>query len=106
MKARVTELKGKAAAKTVVTAESLIERAEKVYQGSYEAKQYNAANGAIREMGVLTSHRIERSEVGAPGAFDDLNDDALERVMEEKLGALGYAIEVLPDTDAESDTQH
>jgi len=40
-----------------------------------ENGQLNAAVAAIKEKGVLSSTRIERSEIGAPGEFDALTDD-------------------------------
>jgi hypothetical protein len=44
--------------------------------------------------------RVERKEVGPPGAFDDLSDDQLERALREQLCALGLT------PDAGSDTRH
>jgi hypothetical protein len=35
--------------------------------------------------GVLSDQRIERKEVGPPGAFDDLSDDQLERALRERF---------------------
>jgi hypothetical protein len=35
-----------------------------------EAKQYSAAVAAIKEKGILSGKRIERSERGEPGEFD------------------------------------
>jgi hypothetical protein len=88
------------AARAKVTAESLIEMARTTYDSAMNEKQFAAANGSIREMGVLTGHRIERSEVGAPGEFDHLADDELERALVERFNALGLT------SDAESDTRH
>ena len=67
-----------------------------------ESKQYNAANTAIKNKSVLAGVWIERAEIGSPGEFDHLNDDELERLLVERLGALGLSVEVLPD----SDTKH
>jgi hypothetical protein len=41
-----------------------------VSQRAMESKQFSAAIAAIKEKGVLSGARIERSEVGAPGEFD------------------------------------
>jgi hypothetical protein len=71
-------------------------------RGREEKRPTLSAETAIKEISVLTGHRIERSEVGEPGDFDHLNDDELERLLVERLGALGLSVEVLP----ESDTQH
>lgn len=51
-------------------------------------------------MGVLSGVRVEKKEVGLPGAFDDLSDDQLERALRERFAALGLA------PDAGSDTRH
>jgi hypothetical protein len=49
---------------------------------------------------VLSRHRIERREVGSPGAFDTLTDDELERALIERFKTLGLT------PDAGSDTRH
>jgi hypothetical protein len=50
-----------------------------------ECKQFSAAIGAIKEIGVLSGQRVERKEVGPPGAFDELSDDQLERALTERF---------------------
>jgi phage terminase small subunit len=83
-----------------VTAESLVAEVEEVRQRAMESGQLSAAVAAIKEKGVLTGKRIERSELGAPGEFEALSDDELERALAERLSALGLA------PDAGSDTRH
>ena len=56
-----------------------------------EKGQLSAAVAAIKEKGVLSGKRIERSEVGSPGEFDHLTDDELERALIERLAQLGFA---------------
>jgi hypothetical protein len=51
-------------------------------------------------MGVGSGQRVRRREIGAPGEFDNLADDELERAIVERLSALG----LLPD--AASDMRH
>ena len=62
--------------------------------------QLSAAVSALKEKGVLSSHRIERKEVGPAGAFDALTDY--------ELGAIGFdadaALGLTPD--AGSDSMH
>ena len=41
--------------------------------------QFAAANTAIKRKAVLGGVWIEKSEIGAPGEFDHLSDDELER---------------------------
>jgi hypothetical protein len=52
---------------------------------------------------VLTGHRIERSEVGAPGEFDHLSDDDLERMLIERLEVLGFSLSPIAE---DGETQH
>ena len=47
------------------------------------------------------SQRTERGEIGAPGEFEALNDEELERALIERFSALG----LLPDLP-KSKTQH
>ena len=84
------------AARAKVTAESLIDEAEEVRVGAMRSHQYNAANGAIKNKSVLTGVWVERAEIGGPGDFDHLTDDDLERLLVERLGALGLSVEILP----------
>ena len=48
--------------KLEITRERLIEMAEAVYKGALDAEQYSAATGAIKEMGVLSGERVEKTE--------------------------------------------
>jgi hypothetical protein len=50
-----------------VTAESLISEAEKARVRAMDNGQLSAAVAGIKQKGVLTGKRIERSEIGAPG---------------------------------------
>jgi phage terminase small subunit len=94
------------AARAKVTAESLVEMAHRTYDGAMEGKQYGAANGSIREMGVLAGVRVERKEIGQPGEFDHLTDDELLAQIRERLAKLGWLANPtdLTQPDAESDT--
>jgi hypothetical protein len=51
--------------------------------------QISAAVSAIKEKGVLSGKRIERSEVGAPGEFETMTDEELERALIERIARLG-----------------
>jgi hypothetical protein len=50
-----------------------------------ENGQLSAKITAIKEKGVLSGKRIERSEIGGPGEFDSLSDEGLERAIIELL---------------------
>jgi hypothetical protein len=90
------------AARAKVTAESLIDEAEAVRVGAINSHQYNAANHAIKNKSVLSGVWIERAEIGSPGEFDHLKDDELERLLIERMAALGYSIEMLPESDMDT----
>jgi hypothetical protein len=55
-----------------------------------ESSQLSAAVAAIKEKGVLSGQRIERREIGAPGEFDALSDDELERAVRERFQCIGF----------------
>jgi hypothetical protein len=74
IQARIRELTTKAAQKAIVTIESLIAESEEARVGAMNADQFAAAIAAIREKGVLSGKRIERSERGQPGEFADLDN--------------------------------
>ena len=61
-----------AAERAVITRQRLIEMALEARKGALEAKQYSAAVAATKEIGILSGIRIERSERGMPGEFDEL----------------------------------
>jgi hypothetical protein len=74
-----------------------------VYKRALQSGQYQAATNANKEMSVLTGHRVEKAEIGAPGEFDALTDEELERALIEHLSELGLTVDAL---DADSDTKH
>jgi hypothetical protein len=53
--------------------------------------QLSAAVAAIREKGILSGKRVERSEVDGPGEFETMGDDDLERALIERLEWLGLS---------------
>ena len=90
VQARLKEIKGQLAEKAVVTAESLMKEAEEVRVSAMDSGQLNAAVAAIKEKGVLSGKRVERSEVGSPGQFDHLTDEELHAEIQRELTELGY----------------
>ena len=100
LQARLKELKGKLAARTAVTAETLINEAEEARVGAMENKQFSAAASLVKVKSVLSGQWVERKEIGSPGEFDHLTDDELERALVERLAQLGFRLIV------EDDTQH
>jgi hypothetical protein len=63
---------------------------EDVRQRAMEIDQLSAANTAIKVKSVLTGKWIERAEVGAPGEYETMTDDELERAIVERVARLGF----------------
>ena len=80
-----------AAERAAITRQGLIERAERVYEKAVEAKQLSAATAALKEIGVLTGIRIERSERGAPGGFAWIENASAEELEAFIAGELDIA---------------
>jgi hypothetical protein len=84
-----------------------VQDSEKVFQRAMATDQLSAANTAIKGKGILTGKWVERAEIGAPGEYDALSDDELERQIMERVAKLGFArVDALVDfspseTDAE-----
>ena len=84
-----------------VTRQSLIEKAQEICAKAIEAGQLSAATAAVKEIGVLSGIRIERSERGQPGEFDwieKLSVDELRLLAAGKLDIASYR----KDEDASS----
>jgi hypothetical protein len=93
VKERVAQITTKAGVAVAITLETLMQKAEAICERAYESGQYGVATGALKEMGVLSGVRVERSEIGGPGEFDHLTDEELERELVERIRALG----LIPD---------
>jgi len=84
----LTETAERAAKTTLITKEKLIDMALKLHERAFETGQLAAGGTALRELGVLTGHRIERSEIGGPGEFEAMNDAELDRFISDEFKAL------------------
>jgi phage terminase small subunit len=80
-----------AAERAVVTRQGLIEMAQAIRTAAMEARQFSAATAALKEIGVLSGIRIERSERGAPGEFDWLDKLSVEELQALADGKLDIA---------------
>ena len=80
------------AARAKVTAESLIDEAEQVRVLAMDRGQCGAANGAIKEKGVLSGVRVARSEIGGPGEFDHMSDEELRQSIIDEARELGFIL--------------
>ena len=76
-----------------MTAESLMDQAEAILALAMQSGQLSAAVSALKEKGVLSGKRVERREVGDPGAFDHLSDDELRAEIQRECRELGYIID-------------
>jgi hypothetical protein len=68
----------------------LIERADMIFRQAMAAGQFNAAISALKELGVLSGKRVERSERGEPGEFDHMSDEELRDAVFEEARAMGF----------------
>jgi hypothetical protein len=67
----------------------LIERADQIYRQAMLARQFNAAISALKELGVLSGKRVERSERREPGEFDRMSDEELHKAVLDSAERLG-----------------
>ena len=97
-RARMQQESTAAAVKNLtITKETLIAKAEEVRLQALKNGQLSAAIAAIKEIGVLTGLRVERSERGAPHEFSELSDAELIK----ELRDMGIRIEMdAPPTNA------
>jgi hypothetical protein len=66
IQARVADLQQKAASKTEITLEGLLEEAELQRSAAMAAEQYAAANGALKLKAELSGHYVQRKEDVTP----------------------------------------
>ena len=64
-----------------------------------ELKQPQSILAAIKEKGVLSGKRIERSGTGEPGEFEGMNEQELTEYISQKMVELG--IEIVRDEESE-----
>ena len=82
VKERVAEIQQGAIESTQITVASLVAAADEIRGLAVRDKQYSAAVGAVKEIGILSGLRIDRREVGSPGDFDRLSDEELRQWIE------------------------
>jgi hypothetical protein len=73
-----------------ITLQTLLEKAMRIYDAAMAAEQFGAAVAALKEIGVLSGKRVERSEQGSPGEFDHMTDEELRQAVEERAEAIGF----------------
>lgn len=62
VEARIAELRAMSVDDTIVTLEWLKEQAKAILKEAREAKQFAAATGALKELGILSGERVEKSQ--------------------------------------------
>jgi phage terminase small subunit len=81
-----------------ITRQGLIAKAEEIRDAAMAANQFSAATAALKEIGVLSGIRIERSERGQPGEFDWVEKLSIEELQALADGKL--------DISALAETKH
>jgi hypothetical protein len=99
----LTENAARVAAAQLITKEKLIEWHNEIREQGKKSGQLSPSETAIKEISVLTGHRVERAEIGAPGEFDAIQDDELELLLVQRLGELGFSLSPIAEDD---ETQH
>jgi hypothetical protein len=88
---RQQKVEAAAAERSIITRAGLIEMAKEVYVQARESGQSAAAVAALKEIGVLSGIRIERSERGSPGQFDWLEKLSVDELRQLAAGELDIA---------------
>lgn len=79
VKLRLAELQSRASAKTEVSLQWLLDQAIEVLNLAKENNQTGPAVAAIKELGVLSGHRVEKRE-NSHRTMNDMSDDELARI--------------------------
>jgi hypothetical protein len=90
VKRMVAELRAPIADKLEITLSWLIEENLQLYRLARAAGQIRDAGDRLKELGVLSGKRVERSEHGEPGEFERMSDDELRENLTERARALGF----------------
>jgi hypothetical protein len=90
VKRMVAELKAPIADKLEISLSWLIEENLQLYRLARAAGQIRDAGERLKELGVLSGKRVERSERGEPGEFERMSDEELRENLTERARALGF----------------
>jgi hypothetical protein len=90
VKRMVAELKAPIADKLEITLTWLIEENLQLYREAKASGQIRDARESLKELGVLSGKRVERSEHGEPGEFERMSDEELRENLTERARALGF----------------
>ena len=90
VKRMVAEFRAPIAEKFDITLEWLIEENLQLYREAKAAGQLRDAREGLKELGVLSGKRVERSEHGEPGEFERMSDEELWKDLTKRARALGF----------------
>jgi hypothetical protein len=86
----VAEIRNFAADRLEITQDELIKRADEIFKLAMASGQLGAAVNALKELGILSGKRLERSERGELGEFDRMSDDELRQAVADRAEQLGF----------------
>ena len=90
VKRMVAEFRAPIAEKLNITLEWLVEENLQLYRLARASGQIRDARESLKELGVLSGKRVERSERGEPGEFERMSDEELWKDLTERARALGF----------------
>ena len=90
VKRMIAEFRAPIAEKLNITLEWLVEENLRLYREAKALGQLRDARESLKELGVLSGKRVERSERGEPGEFERMSDEELRENLTERARALGF----------------
>jgi hypothetical protein len=90
VKRMVAEFRAPIAEKLNITLEWLVEENLLLYRTAKAAGQIRDARESLKELGVLSGKRVERSEHGEPGEFERMSDEEVWKDLTRRARALGF----------------
>jgi hypothetical protein len=90
VKRMVAEFRAPIAEKLNITLEWLVEENLQLYRLARASGQIRDARESLKELGVLSGKRVERSERGEPGEFERMSDEEVWKDLTRRARALGF----------------
>jgi hypothetical protein len=90
VKRMVAEFRAPIAEKFDITLEWLVAENLELYREAKAAGQIREAGERLKELGVLSGKRVERSERGEPGEFERMSDEEVWKDLTRRARALGF----------------
>jgi terminase small subunit-like protein len=105
IKARVAELQGKAAARTEITVQKLLEDLERIKANAERVGQNSAAAQAVMGQAKLAGLIVERAEITQTSEFQGMSLDEMRRELVLRARRLGLDRELVGLLEGPSSTQ-